>query len=143
MDGISSLLRSKGLRVTRIRRKLLEYLYKKKTPDHFESISQAFEKESDPATIYRNLQCFQRLGIVEAHSFGDKKTWYSLVDYNKSHKHFVICKTCKKVFELGACRWDFLNKYIEEKYKFKNVTHQLEFFGICANCQLTRNLSRA
>jgi Fe2+ or Zn2+ uptake regulation protein len=134
IGDFEELLRKKGLKVTPTRINILKLLKTKNTPQCLETISRALGENCDPATIYRNLRDFAQVGILEAHLFGDKKTWYSLAPHGSGHSHYLRCTSCNHTVEISRCDWHFLNSEVEKTYKFKNVTHQLEFTGLCPRC---------
>jgi len=134
IGDLESLLRKKGLKVTTTRVNILRLLKTKHTPQCLETIAHALGANCDQATIYRNLRDFHRTGILEAHVFGDKKTWYALAPHGNGHSHYLRCISCNRTINIGKCDWNFLNSEVEKTYKFKNVTHQLEFTGLCPRC---------
>ena len=52
------------------------------------------------------------------------------------HHHHIICRTCRSVETLDFCVADGLER-MARKLGYANVTHTLEVFGICVECQRT------
>lgn len=89
---------------------------------------------TDLATIYRTLDLFGELGLVEKIQFGDKTARYELTAGQTHHHHHLICDNCGKVEDIPLDE-KVLTGQIEEKSKFKVDRHSLEFFGMCVKCQ--------
>lgn len=121
-----------GLKVTQPRRKLLGLLMQGRGPLAAEEI-QAALKDSDLVTIYRSLNTFVDLGLVQKLEFGDGIARFELMSHNHHHHH-VICKKCQKVDVLHICN---VEPHLEavKKLGYTQVTHRLEFFGLCSKCQ--------
>jgi Fur family transcriptional regulator, ferric uptake regulator len=51
------------------------------------------------------------------------------------HHHHLVCMKCSEVVEIEECFPREIEKQIAAKNRFKSVTHKLEFFGICPECQ--------
>jgi len=127
-------LRKTGLKVTESRKKILQVLndkYGPLTPDEiYQSVRPA---DLDRVTIYRCLAAFEEVNLVRRSDFGDGIARYEL-QLGAHHHHHVICRKCKSIRHLDDC---FLHKIEEQILStgFSQLTHNLEFFGICPNCQ--------
>ncbi|MBN2426347.1 MAG: transcriptional repressor [Calditrichaceae bacterium] len=96
-------------------------------------------------TVYRTLDLFQQIGIVQKFDFGEGKARYELIKnpIKKEHHHHIICVKCKEIVDYT----DFLNEELElinktekalsEKYQFKILHHTVHFYGMCSKCQAT------
>jgi Fur family ferric uptake transcriptional regulator len=51
------------------------------------------------------------------------------------HHHHLICKVCQRVEPVDACAVSKLEKNIVAEYGYADVSHRLEFFGVCPQCQ--------
>ncbi len=87
----------------------------------------------DRATLYRTLNCFVGLGLVGKTQFKGKEAKYELID-EKNHHHHLICDHCGSVSDIPLNE-DVLIKGVEGKTKFRVLSHTLEFYGLCRNCQ--------
>lgn len=92
-------------------------------------------KKHDQATVYRNMDLFEHLGIINRIRLG----WHTkieLSDVFKHHHHHLSCVKCGKVIALR--NHAILEKEIASLSKragFKAMDHQLEIRGLCRNCQ--------
>lgn len=94
---------------------------------------QAQGKSVGIATVYRNLQAMAADGDVDSlHQEGE--TYYRLCA-DRHHHHHVICRRCGRTVEVEI---PDLEKQVQAKAEslgFSDVTHALEIFGLCAQCQ--------
>ena len=92
--------------------------------------------DCDLATIYRSMHLLEKMGMVKRFDFGDGAARFELVGENDDgHHHHLVCTNCSEVVEIEECFPEKIEKKIAAKNKFKAVTHKLEFFGICPDCQ--------
>jgi Fur family ferric uptake transcriptional regulator len=136
LESLLESLKSNGLKLTPPRKIILGTLLKSHGPFSAEEIYKNFAKKTcDLATVYRNLTHLENAKMIRRCDFGDGVARYELIHSDHDHHHHLICKGCKKVEILDLCEMEnLLNLYVK-KYDFKNVTHILELFGTCPNCQ--------
>ncbi len=92
--------------------------------------------ECDLATVYRALHLLEEMDLVKRFDFGDGVARFELLaEGDDGHHHHLICTECADVIEIEECFTDALEKKIADRSGFKAVTHKLEFFGICPDCQ--------
>jgi Fur family transcriptional regulator, ferric uptake regulator len=136
-------VRKSRLRVTEPRMAILQALLSKHGPFTVDEIYQRVTKEvCDLATIYRSLSSLEKTGLIKRCEFGDGSARYELSAREKSHHHHhVICKLCKKIEVLDDCELKDIDRFAIRS-GFTEVTHSLEFFGICLNCKKSQNPSQ-
>lgn len=127
-----------GLRLTKPRQSILQILLKEHGPfsceEIFAKISQLKAlKNCDLVTIYRSMAKLEEVKIVDRCDFGDGKIRYE-IKHESHHHHHIICRTCKLVKTLSDCKL-IDNKSIPSLLGFADISHRLEFFGICPKCQ--------
>jgi len=94
-------------------------------------------------TVYRTLELFMKMDIVNKYDFGDGRARYELnymEDGGKEHHHHLVCKRCHKIIDYS----DFVDeeveliqktiKSLERKYNFHITNHFIEFYGYCNKC---------
>lgn len=85
------------------------------------------------ATVYRNVLLIKSLGEVLELGFADGSNRY---DGNKPYPHpHVVCTKCRKIVDPDLQSLLPMAEEIEEETKFKILSHRLDFFGICKECQ--------
>lgn len=84
------------------------------------------------ATVYRNLQT-----MAEAHEV-DMVMQQGEASYRRcgsaAHHHHLVCRRCGHTVEIASPGVEAWTKRIAKKHSFSKVTHELEVFGLCADC---------
>jgi Fur family ferric uptake transcriptional regulator len=137
LPELAERLRSKSRKVTGPREAILKVLREQKHPMSNKEIFGALPKgDCDLATIYRSMHLLEDMGMVKRFDFGDGIARFELLgEDDDGHHHHLVCTRCAGVVEIGECSVDSLDERIAANNGFKAVTHRLEFFGICPNCQ--------
>ncbi len=89
------------------------------------------DEQMNLSTVYRALEKFHQDGLV-GRNYLDNTAYYFL--NNHEHHHFMVCEKCKEKFEID-CHIDEMIDEIKDKYGFEVVHHDLNFYGLCSNCQ--------
>lgn len=87
------------------------------------------------ATIYRTLDLFAELGILQRIDFGDGRGRYEFGESDVHHHHHLICLKCGTVAEFDDDLLDSLESVIKKRNGFEVVDHQLKFYGYCNKCR--------
>ncbi len=87
------------------------------------------------ATIYRTLDLFAELGLLQKIDFGDGRCRYEFSKSEAHHHHHLICLKCSSVAEFDDDLLEALESVIEKKNGFEIVDHQLKFYGYCRKCR--------
>lgn len=89
------------------------------------------------ATVYRNVELLNKLGILNKVDFGDGRTRYeiSASDPQLHQHHHLICLKCKKIIEFEDDLLDDLENLIAKKSGFQITNHEVKFFGYCSDCR--------
>lgn len=89
----------------------------------------------DRASIYRTIELFEKLGIVQRLQMGWKYK-LELSDEFSTHHHHATCVNCGKITNLPE------NEVLEQQIQVLALTnnfvprdHQLEIHGLCPSCQ--------
>ncbi len=140
MNAIKEKLQKSGYKLTTQRRGILKVIV-----DNFdEHLScdevYSFVKDDYPeigiATVYRTLQLFEKLNIVDKLNFDDGCSRYELSAGSENHHHHhLICLNCGKVQEVKLDLLDSLEEKIESEGIFTIVNHNVKFYGYCSKCK--------
>ena len=85
------------------------------------------------ATVYKTINLLKREGEILELEFSDLGNRY---DGNKPYPHpHVICTECGKIIDPTQLYLDEITSKMMEETGFKLLTHHLDFFGICPDCQ--------
>jgi Fur family ferric uptake transcriptional regulator len=90
-------------------------------------------------TMYRQLEVLVADGWLTVTRFADGVARY---ERQAKHHHHVVCRLCKRVEEISLnTHLQREEKRIAASRKFTNITHTLEFFGVCVACARQRTHS--
>ncbi|MCS7222301.1 MAG: Fur family transcriptional regulator [Anaerolineae bacterium] len=136
--GISELLealRRSGYKVTRARRMVLEALIAATghaTASDVVTRVQAHAPGVGRASVYRALDLFSQLGLVQASGLGSAATTYTLAP--AGHHHHLVCVRCHKIVEFDDCYLADLQRQLAERFGFQINGHLVEMYGRCPGC---------
>lgn len=127
-------LRKARLKITSPRQHILHLLTHEHGPFTMEELHQRLAVNAcDLVTVYRCLATLEEVGLVRRCDFGDGSCRYEFDD-GEHHHHHLICRHCKKVETLDICLVEGLERDVQTR-GYTQVSHTLEFFGICPTCQ--------
>ncbi len=139
LSALKSRLRGQSRKITGPRAAILEILRCHPHPLTNREILSEMQKAGEPcdlATIYRSMHLLEKMGIVKRFDFGDGAGRFELMGENDDgHHHHLVCTRCSEVVEIEECFPKEIERQIAARNRFKGVTHKLEFFGICPECQ--------
>ena len=122
-------------RETKQREAILRVLRNTKAHPTADRIYEEVKKEIpniSKGTVYRNLQVLQEDGAVtELNLNGTLSRFEAKQD---SHYHFR-CEQCGRVFDVDEPVNNELDERVAKRTGFKVSHHQLEFRGLCKDCQ--------
>jgi len=141
-DASLQTLRDHHHRVTEPRKAILEILTREHGPFTAEELHGLMKKGvCDLVTVYRCLATMEEIALVRRCDFGDGSYRYEF-NTGEHHHHHIICRVCHGVRTLDFCVADSLER-MARQIGYANVTHTLEIFGVCAQCQQKKALSAA
>lgn len=130
------LARQEGLRMTRVRRKILEFLEDSKFPVSAPDIANEFS-EVNKSSIYRELDTLFKKKIVQKVYLFDERESYELA--HRKHHHHLRCEKCECISDVSSQKLEkALESFegaLEEETDFISISHHLEFEGVCKNCK--------
>ncbi len=141
VDGILTMLRSQGMRITRSRRGIMQALFLAERPLSLTEIQARALAEGgmlpDYATVFRMMILLERLKLVHKVNLKRSCSYFELTDPSKRHDH-LVCTDCGKVMLLEtAMPISEMERKIEADHGFTGVHHSLEFFGRCPDCSVS------
>ena len=137
LPDLTERLRGQSRKVTGPRQAILDVLRRHPHPLSNKEIFAALPRgECDLATVYRSMHLLRAMGMVKRFDFGDGLSRFELLaDGDDGHHHHLICTECAVIVEVDECFPPELEEKLATKNGFKTVTHKLEFFGVCRECQ--------
>ena len=84
------------------------------------------------STVYRNLQLFKKLGLVEEHHFNNAHSCYE-VKTDVEHYH-LICLGCGKIIEFECPMCQKMKENLEARNEFHITGTKVLLAGFCTEC---------
>lgn len=138
LEAIFNQFRKKGVRLTSVRKAVVSVLAGAGKPLCVADIVGQLAKRGlspNKTTVYREIDFLIREGWIHGLDFGDSRKCYEWVT---EHHHHLVCRKCERVEEVGVDRLEpafaEFEKGLMAKTRFSNLSHSLEFYGICNRC---------
>jgi Fe2+ or Zn2+ uptake regulation protein len=93
----------------------------------------AKDKSISPATVYRTLNLFKELGLVDEMRLGNIRCYYEMRQ-SPEHLH-LICHGCGKVIESQSPYFQELIKAVQREHSFNVTKAELYLEGYCIDCK--------
>lgn len=133
-DSALDSLKKERLRITEPRKALLRLLGGLGKPHSAEEIHELLGADAfDLVTIYRNLEAFEKAGIINRIPTESGKSLFEL-NAEQHHYHHIICRKCHRTEKLHTCEVLKLEKLASD-LGYSEVTHVLELYGVCESCR--------
>lgn len=128
--------REHGLRRTKALEELIVTLMEAGRPMTLGELagSARLAEQCDKATVFRLLQRLAEHGMVRRLGLHERAAYFALLIPGK-HNDYLICTSCGTIKAVDApCPVRQLEQEIREQTGFRNLYHELEFFGVCPAC---------
>lgn len=128
--------RKLGMRRTKALEQLIATLLESARPMTLGELagSKRLSEQCDKATVFRLLQRLAEKGIVRRLGLHERAAYFTLLVPGR-HQDYLICTECGLIEAVKApCPVHELEDEIRQKTGFKNLYHELEFFGTCPAC---------
>lgn len=134
-ETFKNLLKDAGYSVTKARLVVFEALLDNHDPMSMGELVAA-APTIDRASVYRTVELFEQLGIIQRITTGWKYK-LELSDRFTDHHHHLTCTNCGRIIKLNE---DELEQFIDDVAKrahFIPSAHQIEIQGLCEDCART------
>jgi Fur family transcriptional regulator, ferric uptake regulator len=140
-----AVLRSNEMRITPARRLLLQFILDNKGRQISQKEIQDYLAQHlpgvDRSSIYRNLEAFQRLDIIQELNLRGIGKKYQYVLDKKVH-HYFICKGCGQANRGGKELFQRIEEALRDVHGFSKANLSVVFYGSCAKCAHGNNFSK-
>ncbi|MBA7629504.1 Peroxide-responsive repressor PerR [subsurface metagenome] len=85
------------------------------------------------STVYRNLQKFKKLGLVEELHFDESHHHYEVKP--SAEHHHLVCLGCGRVIEFGLPLRRYLKRNVSEAKDFDIIDTEIRITGYCSRCR--------
>jgi Fur family transcriptional regulator, ferric uptake regulator len=121
-------LRAQGMRVSAARRQVIEALFAAEGPATAEELASG----ADLASVYRNLDTLEQMGLVRHFHVGHGPGLYALTD---RHRHgYAACEHCGAHSELPADVLARVTAAIREAVGYETRLSHFPIVGRCPDC---------
>jgi Fe2+ or Zn2+ uptake regulation protein len=128
------LLRERGLRASAARRLVLETLFATDAPLTAEQIAAGVTgrvPRSDLASVYRNLETLEEVGLVRHVHLGHSPGLYAL---SGPPREYLVCESCDTVRAVEAVELDEVRERIRDSFGFEARFSHFPIVGLCPRC---------
>ncbi len=129
-------LRKRGLRVTQERLAVFDAVFALHGHLEVEQIHQRMQMqghEVSRATLYRNLEVLERLGLVRKIQAGNRRVLYEHLHAGLDHGH-LICRECSQVIEFISSNVTQALAGLCREHGFEEDENQITVQGLCSIC---------
>lgn len=136
MTAAARYVRERGLRLSAARRLVLEALVLAERPISAEAIARGLEDRfprSDLASVYRNLETLQRIGLVQHVHLGHGPGLYALA--RGAGEDYLVCESCGGARAVPSAALEGVRALVRERFAFEPRFDHFPIFGLCPACQ--------
>jgi len=139
LDEAIAELRRQGLRLSTVRRLILQALFAADGPVSAEYVAR--DLTLDVASVYRNLETMERHGLVRHVHLGHGPGLYALV--GGGEHEYLFCEHCGAVRVLSPSELDPVRTGIKQRFGYTASFTHFPIVGMCADCDDVHSRSPA
>lgn len=135
MDDAAAALRERGVRLSTVRRLVLESLFAAEGPVSAEWIADGMGDERlklDVSSVYRNLERLEELGLVKHVHLGHGPGLYALEQ--ERQLEYLVCEECGRVDSVEASQLDDVRAGVRERFGYEVQFNHFPIVGLCRRC---------
>lgn len=93
------------------------------------------------ATVYRTLASFEETGEADTIQAGGETQFRACS--MEDHHHHLVCRVCGATHELASEKIETWARRMGNEYGFADITHVVDLFGVCPECQNAQRAASA
>jgi Fur family ferric uptake transcriptional regulator len=135
VDAAVAVMRDEGLRATAARRLVLEMLFAADAPISAERIAAGVSgriPRSDLASVYRNLETLEEIGLVRHVHLGHGPGLYAVAQAGA--REYVVCESCDAVLAVEPAKLDAARAAVEAVCGYRARFSHFPIVGLCPRC---------
>jgi Fur family ferric uptake transcriptional regulator len=136
LDAAVEALRSAGLRATAARRLLLEALWEASEPLGAQQLAEGLGAGYDLASVYRNLEALERIGLVRHFHLGHGPGLYARTSLGP--REYLVCEACGAHQAVDPRRLDGVRDLVRSQFAHEARFTHFPVGGLCADCAAAR-----
>ena len=125
-----AVLRERGLRLSAVRRRVLETLFEHEAPMSAEQIAR--RRELDPSSVYRNLEALEGHGLLRHVHLGHGPGLYAL--RGQGEREYLYCEGCGAVRTLAPRELDPVRDLVRDRFGYEARFTHFPIVGLCPEC---------
>jgi Fur family ferric uptake transcriptional regulator len=137
IDDVLRMLRDAGHRVSAPCRGVLHALFAAERPISAQAIMERGAGPGGPwmelASVYRNLERLEGLGVVRHVHLGHSPGLYMLV--GGGEREFLTCEHCGRVESVEPAELDAVRELVRERFGYEARFGHFPIVGRCADCR--------
>jgi Fur family ferric uptake transcriptional regulator len=132
-DSVLRALRSAGLRISTARRMIVNFLFEAVGPVSAQQIAIGLDRTPlDLASVYRNLEKLEAIGVVRHFHAGHGPGRYVLIRGGVSE--YLTCDRCGAIEEVDQSEFDRLRADVQERFGYRVGFTHFPMVGLCPRC---------
>jgi Fur family ferric uptake transcriptional regulator len=135
VEAAAALLRARGMRLSSARRLVLEALFAAQRPVTAEAIAAGLGgalPETDVASVYRNLEALETVGLVRHMHLGHGPGLYTLA--GERDREYLACERCGAYEAVAPEELDDVRGVIRGRFGYEPRFSHFPIVGLCASC---------
>jgi len=135
IEMAKNLLQERNIRLTPQRLELIDMLSKENRHWTVEELYQLLNEKMPSVsitTVYNNVHLFVDIGLVKEIQFGEGLSKY---EWKKSDHYHIVCSECGEIVDIWYPTLKEVESFAKSISKFQISSHNLQFYGICNQCQ--------
>src|SRR5271165_7063968 len=135
LDAAVEFVRERGLRLSAARRLVLEALLAADGPMSAEQIAQGIGGRvpcSDIASVYRNLQALEDIGVVRHVHLGHGPGLHALAVTGE--REYLTCERCADYRAVPPQELDAVRELVERRFGYRASFTHFPIVGLCPGC---------
>jgi Fur family ferric uptake transcriptional regulator len=135
IEAAAALLRDRGMRLSAARRLVLEALFAVERPITADEIADGLGGElarTDVASVYRNLEALETVGLVRHVHLGHGPGLYALS--GERDREYLTCEHCGAYEVLDPESLDEVRDLVRRRFGFEARFTHFPIVGLCSRC---------
>jgi Fur family transcriptional regulator, ferric uptake regulator len=128
LESAAAVVRAAGLRYSTPRRLVLEALYAADEPLTADRIA----GDLDVASVYRNLETLEELGLVRHFHLGHGPGLYAPA--GTGEREYLVCNACGSVKAVEPDEMNPVRTLIQKRFGYAARFSHFPILGLCASC---------
>jgi Fur family ferric uptake transcriptional regulator len=132
-DDVLRALRAHGLRISTARRLIVDFLFEAGGPVSAQQIAIGLNRTPlDLASVYRNLETLEGVGVVRHFHAGHGPGRYVLAD--DGEPEYLACDRCGAIEEIDRSELDRLREVVRRRFGYQVGFTHFPMMGLCPRC---------